>query len=156
MKIFVREGADRRMVERFYVAVVQVVLLFGYETYVLTPRLEKYLDGFHHREVWRMVSMGPKRKWDGTWVYTPIGEALEMVGMEEIGAYIYRYQIMVTQYIETCPIMDLYLEAERNPGLRLSRKWREHPALDILGIRAGHTEAERGGRRRGRNNLRYM
>ena len=32
-----REGADRRTLGRFYVAVVQTVLLFGSETWVLTP-----------------------------------------------------------------------------------------------------------------------
>ena len=35
--------------------------------------------------------------------------------------------------------------AERNTGLRLYRRWWEHPALDILGMRAGHAEAEVGG-----------
>ena len=40
-KIFGREGSDRRTAGRFYVAVVQVVLLFGSETWVLTPWLEK-------------------------------------------------------------------------------------------------------------------
>ena len=32
--------------------------------------------------------MGPKRQRDGTWVYTPIGTALETVGLEEIRVYI--------------------------------------------------------------------
>ena len=35
----VREGADMRMTGRFYVAVVQAVLLFGSEMWVLTPQL---------------------------------------------------------------------------------------------------------------------
>ena len=48
------------MVERFYVAVVQAVLLFGSETWVMTPCLEKSLMGFHHRLVGRMSVMGPK------------------------------------------------------------------------------------------------
>ena len=38
-KILVREGADKRTAGRFYVAVVQAVLLFGSETWVLTPQL---------------------------------------------------------------------------------------------------------------------
>ena len=38
-KILVREGADKRTMGRFYVAVVQAVILFGYKTWVLTPRL---------------------------------------------------------------------------------------------------------------------
>ena len=75
---------------RFYVSVVQAVLLFGSEMWVLTPWLEKSLEGFHHREVWQMAGMGPKHQRYGTWVYPPIGVALEMVGLEEIGVYISR------------------------------------------------------------------
>ena len=37
MKILVREGAGKRKVGGFYMAVVQEVLLFGSETWLLTP-----------------------------------------------------------------------------------------------------------------------
>ena len=70
-KILGREGADRRTAGRFYVAVVQVVLLFGSETWVLTPWLEKFLEGFCHRAARRMAGMGPKCQRDGIWVYPP-------------------------------------------------------------------------------------
>ena len=70
------------MVGRFYVAVVQAVILFGYKTWVLTPQLEKSLEGFHHQAERRMEGMGPKLQQGGTWVYPPIGEALAMVGLE--------------------------------------------------------------------------
>ena len=49
------------------------------------PWLEKALEGFHHRVVRHMAGMGPKRQQDGTWVYQPIGAALAMVGVNEIG-----------------------------------------------------------------------
>ena len=140
-----REGAYRRTVGRFYVALVQAVLMFGSEMWVLTPRLEKYLEGFHHQLVQRMAGMVPKRRQDGAWVYTPIGTTLEMVGLEEIRVYIAHRQNTVAHYIATLPIMDLCLASERNPGLRLSRQWWDQPALDIMGIRAGHAAAEGGG-----------
>ena len=75
---------------RCYVEVVQAVLLFGFKTWVLTPRLEKDIEGFHHRAVRRMAGMGQKLQRYGTWVYTPIGAALAMVGPEEIRVYIAR------------------------------------------------------------------
>ena len=62
-----------------------------------------------------------------------------MVGLDEIGVYIYRRHNTVALYIATCPITDLCLSADRNPGLRLSRRWWTHPSLDILEIRAGDT-----------------
>ena len=79
VKILGREGEDRRTVGRFYVAVVQAVLLFGSKTWVLNPWLEKSLDGFHHHAERRMVVMVPKCQQDGTWVYPPTGAALSMV-----------------------------------------------------------------------------
>ena len=39
VKLLGREGEDRRTAGRFYVAVVRSVLLFGSETWVMTPRL---------------------------------------------------------------------------------------------------------------------
>ena len=40
--------------------------------------------------------------------------------------------------------MDLFLAAEQNPGMRLSRGLWDQPALDIMGIRAGRKAAEGG------------
>ena len=121
MKILGREGLDRRTVGMFYVAVVQAVIIFESETWVLTPRLEKALEGFHHRVVRRMRGMVPKCQRDGTWVYTPIGAVLAMVRVEDIGVYIDRLHNNVSQYIATCVIMDLCLVEEWNPGLRIYR-----------------------------------
>ena len=70
-----------------------------------------------------MVVMGPKLQQDRTCVYSPIGSALAMVRLEEIGVYIDQCLNMVAQYIATFHIMDLCLAAERDPGLHLSRQW---------------------------------
>ena len=111
-KILGRWGADKRILGRLYTALVQVVILFGSETWVLTSRLEKSLKGFHHREARRMAGVGPNSQWDGTWVYPPIGAELEMVGLEEIGVYISRHQKTVAEYIATHTIMELCLVEE--------------------------------------------
>ena len=42
------------MTGRFYVAVVQAVLIFGSETWVLNLRFERSLEGFHHRAMQKM------------------------------------------------------------------------------------------------------
>ena len=87
-KILGRKGEDKKTAACFCVAVVKVVLLFESKMWVLTPRLEKSIEGFHHWETWRMSGMGPKCQRDGTWVYPSIGAALESVELEEIGVYI--------------------------------------------------------------------
>ena len=92
--------------------VVQAVLLYGSETWVVTPRAENALVGFHHRVVRRMAGTGPKIRLKRTWVYPPIGVAPETVGLEEIRVYITHRHNTVAQYIATCPIMDLCLVVE--------------------------------------------
>ena len=107
VKLLGREVVDRRTEGRFYVAVVQAVLLFGLETWVVTPWLENSLMGFYHWVVRRMVGMVPKCQLDGTWVYPPIGTALAKVGLDDVGVYIARLQNMVAQCIADYLIMDL-------------------------------------------------
>ena len=111
----------------------------------MTPWLEKSLDGFHHRSVRRMEGMAPKNQQDGTRVYTPIGAALAMVGLEEISVYIAYCQNRVAQYIDTRLIMGLCLAADKKLGIRPSRRWWKQSNLDILGLRAWHAAAEGGG-----------
>ena len=67
------------------------------------------------------MGMAPKHQQYGTWVYSPIGAALEMVVLEDIRVYIARRHKTVAQYISTRPIMEFFLAAEWNPGMRLSR-----------------------------------
>ena len=45
MKLCGREGDDRRTAMIFYLEVVQEVLIFGSDTWVMTPCLEKALKG---------------------------------------------------------------------------------------------------------------
>ena len=121
-KILGREEEYRRMAGRFYVVVVQEVLLFGSKKWVLIPRLEKALEGFHHRSMRRMAGMGPKSCWYVTWVYTPIGVALVIGALEDIGVFISLHQNTVSQYISTCLIMNLCLALERKMGMCRSRR----------------------------------
>ena len=107
-KILGSEGAERRMTGFFLVAVVQAVLIFKSETWVLNPRFEKSLESFHHHAVRRMAGMGHKHQQDGTWVYTPFGALLATVRLEDIGVYIACRQNKVAQFIAIHPIMELF------------------------------------------------
>ena len=97
VKILGREGVDRSTAGIFYVEMVQSVLLFGSETWVVTPQIEKSLTGFHHWAIRKMTVMGPERQLYGTWLYPPIGAALAMVGLYDIGVYIACRQNTVAQ-----------------------------------------------------------
>ena len=56
-----REGADPKVFQAFYNAVTQAVLLFGAETWVLTPRMEKALDSFQSRVARNITGRQPRR-----------------------------------------------------------------------------------------------
>ena len=48
-RILEREGASPRVLGMFFKAVVQEVLLFGSETWVMTPDMGRALGSFQHR-----------------------------------------------------------------------------------------------------------
>ena len=56
------EGAGTRKLVRFYVAVVQDILLFGSETWMVNPRIKCLLGGFHHRVERRISGKMPQRQ----------------------------------------------------------------------------------------------
>ena len=75
--------------------------------------------------------------------------------------YVYKipivHQIIAAHkaYIADRPIMDLFFAAEWRPGMRISRIWLDHPALDILGMRVVHA-AEYIGKRKWRRSWREI
>ena len=50
-----QEGADPKVLGHFFKALFQTVLMFGEETWVLTPRIEPGLSSFQHRVAQRLI-----------------------------------------------------------------------------------------------------
>ena len=73
-----------RVSVNFFKAVVQAVLLFGLETWILTPRKDQALDSFQRGDARRLAGKQPQRRGDGRWAYTPFKEAMREAGFEEI------------------------------------------------------------------------
>ena len=65
LRILRREGADKRVLVNFFKAVVQAVFLFGEETWVITPRIERNLESFLHGAARRITIKQPRRGGDG-------------------------------------------------------------------------------------------
>jgi hypothetical protein len=72
----------------FYKATVQSILLFGSETWNLSPVSLKCLEGFYLRAVWCMAGKRPKKLPDGTWMYPNSAAVLDEVGLKTIAHYI--------------------------------------------------------------------
>ena len=87
-RILVREGANPRISGIFSKAVVQAVLFFGSETWVLTPCMERALGIFQHRVARRITGNQPRRRDEGVWDYPSLASVIEEENFEDIGVYI--------------------------------------------------------------------
>ena len=74
-RLLSREGADASTLVQIYLAVVQLVMIYGSKTWVMTPHIGRVLGGFHHRVVLRLTGRRPRRGRDGVWVYTLLDDA---------------------------------------------------------------------------------
>ena len=132
--VLIREGADARTLGEIYLVMVQAVLLYGSEIWVLTPRMQRVLGGFHHIVARKLTRQQPQKVWDVGWVYPPLEDVMVEAGLQEVETYVSHHQNTVAQYIATRPIMDLCLVANRRPGPRVKmRRW-EQEGLDLDGM----------------------
>ena len=130
-RVLERTGASPRVRGMFYKAVVQAVLLYGCESWVITDSMRKVLEGFHHRIARRISGLVAQRIGDNQWEYPPIADALEAAGLWTMKEYIRRRQATVEQYIATRPIYQLCTTAETQPGTsRFMRWWQQDHSED--------------------------
>ena len=125
LRILCWEGEGARVSGNFFKAVVQAVLLFGAETWVLTPGMERAMDSFQHGAARWLTGRQPRRGGSRRWAYPTLKEAMREAGFEGISQSTTRRQNTVTQYIATRPILDLYERSTQRLGARVSRRWWE-------------------------------
>ena len=87
---------------------VQQVLLFGTETWVLTPQIETALDSLMHGSAQSITGRQPRRGWWGKWYYPSLEVAMKEAGFTTIRKSITNRQNTVAHYIATRPLLDLY------------------------------------------------
>ena len=71
-----REGVYVQTLRCFYLKVVQTILLFRYETWVVKSHIGKNLGGFHHRVVRRNTGKQPWKRSNGSCQYIPLEELM--------------------------------------------------------------------------------
>ena len=74
-KILKREGANAIVMARFYVTIVQAVLLYGADTWTVNSRNLQKLQSFHNRAARYMTGQHIRKLSDTTWQY-PSSESL--------------------------------------------------------------------------------
>ena len=118
------QGRGRQeSVGEFFKAVVQQVLMFGAETWVVTPRIERALKSFMHGTVRRITGRHPQIGWDGKWFCPALEGAMKEAGFKGIRTSINNRQNTVAQYIATRPLLELCEGTNQIGGARVSKSW---------------------------------
>ena len=111
-------------------AVVQQVLLFGTETWVVMPRMEQALSSFMHGAARRITGRQPRQGWDSKWLYPSLEGAMKEAGFKDIRTSINNRQNTVAQYIETRLLLDLYECTNQIGGERVAMRWWDQKGID--------------------------
>ena len=144
--ILSRDGAEPRVSILFFKAMVQAVMLFGSETWVVTPCTGRYLGGFQDQVERRLMGRLLQQRPDGKWAYTLSEKARGEAGLQTMEEYIWQCHNMVAQYISTVSLLDLYEGSERAPGARVGMRWRDQAGINLAGTRELEAAAaEKGG-----------
>jgi hypothetical protein len=88
IRILTGDGIRTRTLARFYVTVVQAVLLYGSETWVLSQRSRRRLDTFHHRCARFIANEHIRQLPTGEWLTPHSADVLERCGLSPISTYI--------------------------------------------------------------------
>jgi hypothetical protein len=112
-----RENAPPRVSAKFYKAIVQSVLLYGSETWVLSPAAMARLEGFHIRAAYRMAKEHvPRRGPNLQWVYPSSEAVLEECDMHPIQLYIDVQRETIAKYVVGRSILAECQGADRRRG----------------------------------------
>ena len=89
-KVLVKHGArsNPKVMAAFYKTIVQSVLLYGSESWVLTRQLEGRLESFHRRCARFVVGEHIHQNKDGSWTYPSSKRVLRKAGLLSIKEYI--------------------------------------------------------------------
>ena len=88
------------MYGKFNIAIVQAVLLYGVDSWVITEKNWKKLRAFHNRALRYMTGRHIKKKEDGTWEHPCHVDLQWQCGLFSIETYIERRRGTLRKYLE--------------------------------------------------------
>ena len=119
------------------------MLLFGAETWVVTPKMERALSAFLHGAARRITWRQARRDKDGDWHYPSLEGAMKEVGLTYIRTSILKRQNTVAQYIATRPLLDLCEGARAREGEKVPLRWWYQAGIDWETAKAKGVETDR-------------
>jgi hypothetical protein len=113
-RVLTRQGADPKVAGYFYKVIVQSVLLYGCETWVISKQILVSLEGFHHQIAQQLMhyTIRPDPN-SGAWVYPEAGRSFELAGLHPMTTYIGRRRGYLLNWAQNQP---LYLECSTLVG----------------------------------------
>jgi hypothetical protein len=132
-KVLRGENTPPTVTAKFYLAVVQAILLYGSETWVISPQAMARLEGFDIRAAWRMarrhkLRRGPRKEW----VYPKLEDVLMERRMKTIAEYVQICRQTIAVDVATRPTLQECKQGERQRGAVPHRWWWEQPMdLDV-------------------------
>ena len=97
MKVLWREGAEPTVSKKFYCAMIQAVLLFGADTWVLLAPMSQRLEGVHVVFLRQVAKLNAKRLKDGLWHKVAAEKVLHGAGTQPLQTYLDRRQVTVAE-----------------------------------------------------------
>ncbi len=132
-QVFWSENALPPIAARFYQAIVQAILLYGSETWVISRTALARLEGFHIRAAYRMAKANKHKCGPGNvWEYPRLVDNLKECGMKTMEEYIRIRRQTIATYVATRPILAECRRGERRRGAVPHQWWWELPMdLDV-------------------------
>jgi hypothetical protein len=113
-----------------YKAVVQAVLLYGAETWMLTGAMEKAHQSFHRKcaryVTGKHIRPDPNDIEGKTWICPSSAGVLEEIGLLPIQQYILQKRAMLQNYISSRPIYGQCLHSRAIVRHSRQSVWRKH------------------------------
>ena len=103
-RILSKKGANAKIMGIFYKTIVQSILLYGSETWVISKQMLRMLRSFHRRCARFITGKHIWQDKEGNWHHPSSKEVLEMAGLKEIEIYIEQRKSTLMKYANERPI----------------------------------------------------
>jgi hypothetical protein len=110
-KVLVQNGANPKHMVSFYLTIIQAILLYGAETWVLSDAMERKLSSFHNRCARYLTHMPIHQSPEGTWIVPSTAQVLKCAKLLPIQEYIRKRRETVKKYAITREILTLCTES---------------------------------------------
>jgi hypothetical protein len=120
-RILGRDHASPHVMARFYLAIIQAILLYGSESWSLSSDCMRHLNAFHARCARFMAHKPIRRHSDGTWDHPATDTVLQLCGLSPLPTYIAkRKTTLLNSYAR--PYCALYNKCLELPSRSIRRR----------------------------------